>query len=75
MRLRLGETIKVAHRGRQSLLLEPKICCHLNTAVYPYSVESTAKNKMRKTDESALLQAFQGIFVLQKFISISDEMI
>lgn len=68
MRLRLGETIKVAHRGRQGLLLKPKICCHQNTTVYVYSGESTAKSKMRKPYEIALKRAFQGIFVLQKLM-------
>ena len=33
MRLRLGETIKVAHRGRQSLLLKPEIRRHSVTTV------------------------------------------
>ena len=73
MRLRLGETVKVAHRGRKSLLLEPKICSHPNTTVYAYSGESTAKSKMRKPAESLLSRALQGIFVLQKLETCAVE--
>ena len=74
MRLCLGKTFYVCHRGCQGFLFEPEICCQFATTVFMNSGQSTPKKQFCKPKEKALERGFQSNYCATKTHGIGGEM-